>query len=283
MDKPAEEVKYLYHGTTAAVARKVLEEGLKTRATTGSKGNWDHTIPSPEDRVYLTNSYAGYFALSATEEAWDPWGIVEVDVSQIEHALFPDEDFLEQATRNQEVPVDGWQGDFYKDLHAANSITDGCQKMAARTEWYKENILGFQQHWGDSVRGLGNCCHMGDIPPEAISRVVIFDPKKNKDIAHMVDPCISLMNYHICGEKYREITKWLAGYDVNPAALCGLFFPEAKIPISALSQEQVEALPESVRQPVVEASRVEQQMIDALEHYKANVIPNREGLEVILP
>ena len=55
----------LYHGTTEAVARKALREGLRTRSETGSTGNWQHTVSSPTDRVYLTEAYAPYFAHAA--------------------------------------------------------------------------------------------------------------------------------------------------------------------------------------------------------------------------
>jgi hypothetical protein len=277
------EIKFLYHGTTAKTARKALIEGIKTRSDTGHKGNWAHSIDSPEDRVYLTNAYAGYFADAATKDPKEHWGIIEVDVSKIREGLLPDEDFLEQATRNQPLPEpEDCEDDLYNGLRYANEIKDSQERMVARTEWYKDNIFGYQQYWRDSVKHLGNCCHFGNIPPEAITRITIFDPKSNRDIYYAVDPTITLMNYVVAGRKYREITKWLAGYDADPEAVCGLFFPGAKVPVKTLSQEELDRLPESVRQATDDMRKMRDQMVDAVEHWKANILSNRSGLEVIL-
>lgn len=87
----------LYHGTTEAVARKALTEGLVPRGALGIESTWD--VESHPECIYLTNAYAGYFAANATELG-DRWGIVEIDSEALcERYLLPDEDFLEQATR----------------------------------------------------------------------------------------------------------------------------------------------------------------------------------------
>jgi hypothetical protein len=39
-------IMLLYHGTNEDVALKVLKEGLRPRALTKSKGNWQHSINS---------------------------------------------------------------------------------------------------------------------------------------------------------------------------------------------------------------------------------------------
>lgn len=57
----------LYHGTTEAVARAALAQGLAPRALTRAKGNWDKH-PSNPHAVYLTTAYAGYFAACASDD-----------------------------------------------------------------------------------------------------------------------------------------------------------------------------------------------------------------------
>ena len=56
----------LYHGTTEKAARAALAEGLCPRCETGDSSNWDDH-PSSAEHVYLTETYAGYFAMAATE------------------------------------------------------------------------------------------------------------------------------------------------------------------------------------------------------------------------
>ncbi|MGW8177299.1 MAG: hypothetical protein ACWGQW_00660, partial [bacterium] len=61
----------LYHGTSARVARKAGQQGLKPRGK--RKSNWD--VPSRSDLVYLTLAYAAYFAAVASKPK-EKWGIV---------------------------------------------------------------------------------------------------------------------------------------------------------------------------------------------------------------
>jgi len=190
----------LYHGTTEKVARRALEVGLQPREE--QEGNWKHTVEGGADRVYLTNSYAGYFAGCAAQEG-ERWGIVEVDVEALDELwLVPDEDFLEQASRGD---VNGPPG-----------------SMIERTVWFRDHIKVFQGHWKLSLELLGNCAYMDEIPPEAISKVAIYNPSGDNPMGWMaMDPVICLMNYKICGEKYRALTRWFVGELVEPEVLFG--------------------------------------------------------------
>ena len=60
--------------------------------------------------------------------------------------------------------------------------------------------------------------YLDAIPPQAVTRVAVFDPMQNP-IAQLIDPSISLMNYMFVGEKYRAITRWLIGDVVAPEAV----------------------------------------------------------------
>lgn len=188
----------LYHGTSETSARSALIDGLCPRGS--KKSNWE--VESRNDLVYLTDAYAPYFAAQASEDG-ERWAIIEVDVDL--DNLLPDEDFLEQATRGSDIcPL---------------------SSMVARTSWFRRLLERFAHHAEDSLAGLGNAAHYGDIEPDFITRVVLFDPKVAPSIAMMsLDPSISILNYRFLGDKYRALTQALAGYAVEPEALMGLFW-----------------------------------------------------------
>ena len=194
----------LYHGTSERVARLALTEGLVPRFESGVDSVWQ-AHPSNEHCVYLTSAYAGYFAMNATEGD-ERWAIIEIDTDLLPDfaGLMPDEDWLEQVTRTQELPED-W---------GVNGAS-----MKVRTEWFRRNLWRFSHLWEDSVKGLGNCAYEGAIPPEAITRVSFVDPKGNPSMALMAsDPCVTLMNYALCRGKYQSLMRWLMGDTVDPAA-----------------------------------------------------------------
>jgi hypothetical protein len=242
----------LYHGTSAAVARLALTEGLKPRADLEDlEGNWKDNPSSPFS-VYMTSAYALYFAMAASGED-DEVGIVEIDTDKLPGMLLPDEDFLEQASRAQDLPSDP----FWDDLKRMGS-------MEARTRWFRNNLLAFAHAWEDSIKGLGNCAHDGAIPAHAVTRVSIFKPSSNRTISMMsMDPSISTMNFRFCGAKYQALTQWAVGHDVDPLA----FTHFGMIP-----QDQLEDMPDELRQSFEQqASQMSQ------------VLSERGGLEVLLP
>jgi hypothetical protein len=230
-------------------------------------------------------AYAGYFAMSATEGGAN-WGIIEVDTDLLDPIqMMPDEDYLEQASRNQEIPE--WEddevnpvgddiGDPYYELRLANKQPPEG-RMKARTEYYRNNIWGYSQYWKASVEGLGNCCHVGDIPMEAITRITIFEPKSNPEMHMSVDPCITLQNYMICGGKYKSITRWLAGYeDVNGEDICLFFIQDQK---HTMPKAEVEELPKELQE---QFKTDEDFKMNAKEYWDRIVIPNRSGLEIVM-
>lgn len=174
----------LYHGTSEARLDSILSRGLRPRGKR-SKGNWD-SYPSRHDCVYLTDAYAPYFAWSATKKGGRS-AIIEVDVP--ESRLLPDEDFIAQALASQTgLDID----------HFHASVRD--------------DLDGYKHHAMDSLRGLGNACHKGVIRPAAITRYVVVDFDKQRDLHQScLDPSISILNYRFCGEKYKSIIAWLFG------------------------------------------------------------------------
>ena len=184
----------LYHGTNTNNLDKILKDGLYPRGN--SEGNWTHTIRSRNDMVYLTNSYAVYFAMCSIGEDDMHDGFVKPVVLEVEVDacnLYPDEDFMEQATRNNAM----WQ-DYFDSI--------GCKDMTARTEYFRDNISEFADDYINSLEYLGNACHFGEIKPESIKRYSVLDANKVWDYS---DPTITLMNYKIMGSRYRKLSKKL--------------------------------------------------------------------------
>jgi hypothetical protein len=177
----------VYHGTTSRHLDAILREGLCPRSD-GGPGNWED-YPSRPDMVYLTQTYAPYFALAAIEEGEQPV-ILEIDLASLdESALYPDEDFVVQALCRQ-------LDESIEELH------DGV----------RECLEDYQHHAMDSLQGLGNICHMGPIPASAITRYCRVDLSLQPDFFAVAgDPCISLLNFKFMAEKYRSVTAWLFG------------------------------------------------------------------------
>lgn len=193
----------LYHGTSERLAKKILKSGPKPRESTGNGGHWKHTVDSREDAVYLTDIYGLFFAGHAARTKKDGRAVIfEIDIDKLyESRLVPDEDFLEQATRSQ--PIEGLIDD----------------NMESRTIYFRmfSHLPHLQQYWLKSLEGLGTICHLGEIPREAITRMVYLDLRKRTELWIMSgDPTISLMNHLICKQKYSALTNWIFGEVVNP-------------------------------------------------------------------
>lgn len=187
----------LYHGTTETVARQVLKHGIKPRGVK-KKSNW-LGCPSHPKAVYLTTAYAGYYAICAINKDDERAAIIEIDETKLDPCkLVPDEDACEQLMRGR----DGIKG-----------------TMIERTAYYRENLVNFAGQHKTSLNALGTCAHLGRIPPKAITRVAIFDPRKVAIAScAFLDPCISVLNYQLVGSKYRGLMKWMFDHDLGDDA-----------------------------------------------------------------
>lgn len=181
----------LYHGTSSAVALAALREGLRTRQSHGGDTMWPDN-PSRPDAVYLTDAYALYFGLvtlSREDSLADgrAVGVVEVDTDLLdEYQLVPDEDALEQVYRGRDK-VRG--------------------SMEQRTAYYRKRLHKYVGKHHGSLAVMGTCAHLGDIPREAVTRIAIVEPQRQPLLCmQALDPTISVMNYMIMGQKYRDLT-----------------------------------------------------------------------------
>jgi hypothetical protein len=124
--------------------------------------------------------------------------------------------------------------------------------MHERTAFYRERLEEFQSFWEDSLKGLGNCAVLGWVPAQCVTRIALIDPKQAPHILQIgMDPCITLMNYQICGHKYRSLTNWIFGAEITPGDL--MFFDHPEWP---------EELRESAKR-------------------MAKILQNRDGVEIL--
>jgi hypothetical protein len=191
----------LYHGTSSRNIERIKREGLKPRGK--RVGNWKQSLPSRADVVYLTNSYAVFYANACTRGNED-LVVLEIDTDELNPFAFgPDEDFLEQAQRGR----DNIPGNMHK-----------------RTTWYRDNLKNYEgclEQPGHapmlSLQFLGNCVYFGSIHRKAITRIAVISISGAKEFVYQCfDPSIVLMNYKVCGTKYRNAMKWLFEEPLEP-------------------------------------------------------------------
>lgn len=157
----------LYHGTNPTNCRAILKEGFKDRVASG-KSNWADDIKSKEGFVYLTTAYPFFYAMSCSYGKFGAVIKVEVDTKD----LYPDEDFLAQA------------------LHYD------------RDEVKNIDIIKYKHSADLSLQYLGNVC----IRAENIKKILGYRKFEVGKAIGYSDPCITIMNYKIMGEYYRNLT-----------------------------------------------------------------------------
>jgi hypothetical protein len=204
----------LYHGTCLSNLRGIQTNGIKPRGR--RRGNWKEA-PSHPEGVYLSDSYAPYFAMAAARKGRG--AVIEVDTEKmIASFLLPDEDFLEQASRQ------------FPDFDPPPGLS-----MLERTAWFRERLWMYWDLWRTSLEMLGTCVYMATIPPAAITRVATFDLKKDPQLMFVFDPTITLLNYKICGESYKGLTAHLFGDPIpEPVTEMGRLRPAHPFPRNAI-------------------------------------------------
>lgn len=189
----------IYHGTTEAIGRQALVEGLRPRRLTG-RSNWKHAVESNPSLIYLTTAYAPYFALQ-TVNTGEKIAIIEVETDLLNELDFrPDEDFIEQATRLDKKNIAGIKG----------------KTMNERTKYIRNHLDEFFGFWKQSVEHLGNCGYKGNISPNAITKISVVDVSKCQAMySEALEAVITLANYSVCGAQYRMLTRWFVGETVT--------------------------------------------------------------------
>lgn len=184
----------LQHGTSSLLLGNILDRGLQPRAHTATRrfGNWPHA-PSNSLHVYLTNTYAFYYAQHAVDALGGEPLILEIEVDTQD--LAPDEDWMEQTTRDKSASSGSIR---LRTLQCVQAITEQDQftnaSMAAQ-----------------SLAQLGTVAHRGCIKPRKILRAVRVPLG---DMPHVVfnmgfDPVIACVNYRLLGTHYQSLSRTL--------------------------------------------------------------------------
>ena len=174
----------LYHGTSAKHLESVLTNGLRPRGD--GKGNWEE-YPSRDDMVYLTNSYAFYFAACAESDDDSRVLVVEIDTDRLApQRFYPDEDYIaRRVMREQGLPLE--------QVH----------------HQFKERLEEFREQWQDCLANMATCCYRGAIPPSAFTRYCLFDTAKRPTLwAMSFDNAPFVSTNH---NRYRTLTQWFFG------------------------------------------------------------------------
>lgn len=191
----------LYHGTAAQALPGICERGLQPRrflSGAAKRGHWQGQAPSHPGCVYLSDAYAAYFALVAADRHGGDGIVLEIDADAVAMNLRPDEDFLEQATREAERM--GERHRIMRELRCPER-----HDMKKRTAWFRRRILLWGELWPESLRLLGTVAHNGTVPVEAITRVARMPA--GHDIQFAIDPSITLQNYRVVGSRYRNLSR----------------------------------------------------------------------------
>lgn len=159
----------LYHGTNIDNAKKIMKEGFKSRSIT-KNDNWKGKFRSHDGFVYLTRAYPIYYATHTAKDKDELASILLVEVS--ERDLYPDDDFLRQALKINDDRI---------------------------------NLEKYKQHGLLSLQYIGNVA----IKPDKIKKVIGYKNFKINEMVGYSDPGMSILNYQILGNYYKELTdKW---------------------------------------------------------------------------
>lgn len=183
----------LYHGTNAAYIDSILANGITPRGKGNTRSNWDHTVKSKAGHVYLTSSYAFYFAHCSVKDLETGKGaVIELELTEADKAkLYPDEDFIAQVQDRQS-----------DSLHRPTLIQ--------RTKRVK--LDDFKQSWPLSLQHMGNVSYRGVVPPDRIKRIAVIDTRARMDLVMGYgDNIVSVLAYAVMRPTYEGFTNWLFG------------------------------------------------------------------------
>ena len=188
----------LYHGTSSKYFASIKRIGLQPRGN--RKGNWTHSVDSCQEAVYFTSCYGPYFCFSAIKNSKHYPIIIEIDTSFMFDLdkFVPDEDVIAQTTKG------------YGD------------NLNQKSKYWRERLHTFQatDMWKESLKILGTCAYLGNVPPTAISRVAHIK-ENHVPLMFNWDCSITIMNYRILGKQYEEKTAILFG-DKEPERRIGV-------------------------------------------------------------
>lgn len=179
--------EYLYHGTRAVHLASILENDLQPRSVSGIS-QWQHTVESRPDAVYLTTAYPLHFAANA--QAAGDLLLLEIATVMLDPLrLIADEDAL---------------------AHSPDEALPRNLSLEERTRYYREHSQDYSP--AKSLATLGTCAHLGPISRRAIRRIARV---RLEDLGPLIfggfDPVVSPINYLLFGAEYEASVRWLFG------------------------------------------------------------------------
>jgi hypothetical protein len=201
----------LYHGASAKNLESIKSKGILPRKMIGGRGNWEHTVQSNPNAVYITNCYAWHFAGAASE--FDETGIIyEIDDTLLlPWLLCPDEDVLEQGTRTVGPTKDN--------PNFAQTDWD----MKKRTRHYRKLAREMPHLAKQSLDLMGTAAYYGPIPWNYITRYATIEwPKLNEVIKwRALDSSVSVANYRFLKSRHEALMRWFFKEPVTVEELDG--------------------------------------------------------------
>lgn len=186
----------VYHGTTLSAWNSIQVDGITPRKDARPSNFLE--IPSNPDTVYLSDTYAPYFAFGTANASGDSAVVIELDSSDLNPKLLvADEDALEQVSR------------------LSNDKLPRSMGMVERTLYYRSMtsqyaLLGLGFDWSMDRMGTGG--YRGRISPCHFRRVAIIPPRGGRELPMQFLDCqVSVLNYMIMGRKYKAMTKAIFG------------------------------------------------------------------------
>lgn len=205
----------LYHGTSGRNLKSILQDGIVPRGDNPS--NWAE-LPSRSDMVYLSGAFPFFYTTNPADGADDLAVVFEVEIAQLgETNLYPDEDWL--ATVHP--------------MKSGKSLKEAVLAVG-------QEVLHHGNRWQASVRGIGGCAYRGVIPPTAITRYCVFDPKSGHRHVPSLSQSASVMTYLAGGGIACEMVRWMFGDVPTHPRATELQFDVATFPAMYKSPRQRE-------------------------------------------
>lgn len=205
--------RFLYHGAHGEQHSHVMFNGLLPRIHTGIN-NWPNKS-SREDMVYLTDTYAPFYAQQSFDQ--QPTRGCNLVIYEIDtHALDPlslcaDEDVLQQWARQSAL-----------ETAKHMLLSHPMMEFVMGTQLDKMRQISAAR----SLDALGTCAHHGPIPIHAITRAVFYSPRVSKLMQVALNVvAVNTEHFELHGEAYQQAMRWLFRFDQeNAGPLTGVTF-----------------------------------------------------------
>lgn len=179
----------LYHGTTLRAWEAIIASQAILPLRESGAGPAQADFDNNPDIVSLSNNYAFFYALRATEKG-NPPVVIKLEIPEEQEGnLWPDEDYIIYLATKSGYPL-------------PSNINDAALHI-------RLHLKHFNVDWKQSLKGLGCVAFEGSIPFDWITAAVLIDIKKSSRLVLDTDPVIQPSNNFVMGTWYRNSLRWL--------------------------------------------------------------------------